>query len=180
MLPILLAPAPLLLAALQAPDAVPKLSSILPLVVFALDVALLTGLCLQLKWWVVLGAALWMELMLLVWLMRNLDLLRRWRRFDRFVRRREAQAAQIYDRRHWIRRFHFWGVVGMTFLPLNTGIFTGVFIGKVTGLSDRTTVGAVFLGTTLWASFLTAVFALSVRTALDALSKVLPELQRVC
>jgi len=38
----------------------------------------------QFTWWLVLGTALWMEFLLLIWLLKNIEFLRRFDWVDRF------------------------------------------------------------------------------------------------
>lgn len=160
--PLLLMFAPFVLALVELPQAAGAIASISGTVIFALDVAIVTGLAFNLEWWVVLATVIWMEGLFTVWLVSNLELIRRWRSADRFFVRRERHAETVYRRRAWIRRFHFWGVVVFTFLPLSSGVIVSTFLAKFTGMGDRRTVAAVMLGTATWAAFLTWVFAASI------------------
>lgn len=172
-LPIVLVPIPILLALIEQPEVIPKLWLIQLLTLLALDVAIVSGLLLNLHWWVVLSVILWMEFLLLVWLVRNLEIIRRWPPANRFLQRREARALRMYQQRTWIRRLHFWGIVAITFLPFGTGIWVSTFVGKVTGMSDRVLIGAVYFGTVLWSAFVTWVFAFSIEFAQPWIEKVL-------
>lgn len=162
-LPILLAGAPIVVAAVRFPEALPKFLVFEATIIFALDVAIAFGLIVaEFQWYVVLLTSFWMEFLLLIWLLKNLEFLRRFQWLDRFFRRRETRALDLYQRRAWIRRFHFWGVVLFTFLPLNSGVILGVLVGKVTGMSDRRLFAAVYFGIALWASFIVWIVTLSI------------------
>lgn len=166
-LPFVFAPLPLYVAHLFLPQAVGKVASMLAIIVFAIDVAVITGLSLDLVWWVVFGTAVWVELWIILWIVSNLEALRRWRPAGRFFARQERKAERMYRRSEWVRRFHFWGVVIVTFLPLGSGVILGTLLSKFTGMGDRRAIAAVFIGTVMWVGFLTLVFALS----LDAIKE---------
>lgn len=161
-IPVLLATVPTILASILLPQAVPKIWAMQVIVIFALDAAVVAGIVSQLTWWLVLGVILWMEFLFLIWLLANLRVLRRVPRLNRFFAKQELKAARLYQRKRWIRRFHFLGVMVFVFLPLNSGIIAGVLVGKLTGLRDSRVIAAVYLGTILWASLLTWATVLGV------------------
>lgn len=175
-LPIVLAGVPVLVAELLFPGSAGKVVSLASTTIIAIDVAIVFGLCVQLKWWFVLAVVYWIEFLLLAWLIKNLDLLRRWRFMSAFLQRREDRALAAYQRHRWIRRFHFVGVMLFTFLPLGSGVFVGTFIGKVTGMPDRIVFLAVYLGTVLWASTVAIVIDLSLDSILEWIRKIAPNL----
>lgn len=162
LLPVTLFPLPLIVASITAPEAVPKLLLFTSIMVFAIDAGVIAGLANDLIWWTVLLSAVYMEFMIIVFLISNLELLRRWRPAGRFFGRQERRAEKLYHRRTWLRRFHFWGVVVITFLPLGSGVVLGTFLAKFTGMGDRRAIAAVYFGTVLWVGFLTLVFGLSI------------------
>lgn len=151
MAPLILLPAPVLLAALVSPDAVPRVWQLELAALIGLQASIPLGISFRLEPWFILACSLWVQFLLLIWIVRNVELLRRWKRFDRFLRRQEEKALQTYDRKPWLRKFHFLGLTLFIFMPLASGLFTGVFIGKLTGMSDRRMAASIFLGTVLWA-----------------------------
>jgi uncharacterized membrane protein len=154
-LPVALAPLPIVAAWWLLPQAVAQVAQVTVLTPFAMDVAIGVGVAYRLAWWLIAGIVLWVQLLLLLWVVRNIELLRAWRRLDGFLRRQEVRAARVYQRRAWMRRFHFVGIMVFVFLPVNSGVFTGVILGKLTGMSDRRLVGAIYTGTVLWVVLLT-------------------------
>jgi uncharacterized membrane protein len=160
-LPLLLLPAPLVLLGLRG-GGVWAAATVQATAVVSLEGALLLGLTVfRMDWWLALALVLYVELLYLVWLLRNVRVLRRWRRVARFLERREAAVVRLHRGRPWLRRSHRLGVTLVVLLPLNTGVLTGVLLGKATGLSDRATLGAVFLGILGWSIVLTAVVVFS-------------------
>lgn len=156
-LPLVLAPAPVLVAAFVRPGAVAEVWSLVGAAVAGLQFAVPLGIAYRFPPWTLLGVVLWVQFLFLAWIVRNVELLRRWRKFDAFLRRKEEAAARTYAHHHWLRRFHFLGLIVFIFLPVGSGLLTGVFVGKLTGMSDRRLVAAIFLGTLLWAVVLVFV-----------------------
>jgi uncharacterized membrane protein len=151
LLPLLLALAPLVLARLLDAALVAPVWQLELLALVGLQLAIPFGIFQHLAPWFILAIVLWIQFLLLVWLVRNIEILRQWGRVDRFFRRQEEKAARAYERHHWLRRFHFVGLVFFIFLPVGSGLVTGVFVGKLTGMTDRRLVASIFLGTLLWA-----------------------------
>ncbi len=171
-LPLVCAFVPVILFAIFFPGLFGTIWSFAWLVPFAMDFAIVIGLGLNLKWHVVWAVTLWVQFFALVWFARNIDLLRRWDRFDKFVRRQEVRARSIYDRHHWVRKFHYTALVVFVFLPFSSGIIAGFLLGKLTGMHTRIALGAVFLGTVLWVSFLVWAGGYSVEWLQDQWNRV--------
>jgi len=156
-IPLALVLLPLGLAALFAPSLVAPMWKLELLALAGIQLAVVYGVGVQLTPWFILVIVLWVQFLLLVWIVRNVELIRQWSRIDRFFQRQEEKAALAYERRHWLRRFHFVGLALFTFLPVGSGLVTGVFVGKLTGMSDRRLVASIFLGTVLWTILFTYV-----------------------
>lgn len=173
-LPLVLIPAPAALSYVVLPEAAPKIWGVGLLAIVAIDGALGVGFAADLTWWVVLGCVMWTETLVLLWLLRNLDLLRAWPRFDRFIRKREAKAIRAYRKRQWMRKSHVLGVAIFVFLPLSSGIFAGALVGKFTGLSNPRTFVAVMAGTFVWAALLSVAFYFSIDFVQEWVDAVTP------
>lgn len=118
--------------------------------VFGVDVSAALGIAAGFTWWWVFAWTMWGQMMLCAFLLWNFNLLRRWDRADRYFATKEEKARQAYHRRPWLRKGHFWGLTLFTVLPLGSGIYIGVPLGKYTGLADFKTWGALMLGTAIW------------------------------
>lgn len=156
-LPILLAPIPIVVAAIFETNLVGPVVQVIGATLVNPNAAIAYGFVIGLRPALALAIVLWIQLLLLVWVVRNVELLRRWKRFDRFLQKPEKRAQELYDRHHWLRKFHFAGMVVSVFLPFGTGILTGVFLGKLTGMSDRRLVTAIYVGTVLWLALLSGL-----------------------
>jgi uncharacterized membrane protein len=153
--PLILFLAPILFLGLLAPELMSRTLGFYPLAVIAgVDVSILTGTGLRLEWWYVLAWVVWGQMLLTAFMLWNLRFLRRWRRADRFFTRQEHKARKAYARHEWLRRFHFWGLAVFTLLPVGSGVYVGVILGKLTGLADLKTWTALMIGTVLWATIL--------------------------
>lgn len=151
-LPLALMLVPAAVISALYPDAAAKMVAFSVTLPFALDVGMIVGLQAGFKPWIVLVTTYWVEFLLLVWLMRNLNLLRRWPRFDGVLKRQEKKAVRLYEVHRWVRRFHVLGVATFVFLPFSTGVFVGILLGKLTGMPDRRALLAVYLGTIVWSA----------------------------
>lgn len=118
--------------------------------VFGVDVSAVAGLAAGFTWWYVFAWVMWGQMLLCAFLLWNLSFLRRWERADRFFRDKELRARRVYQTRPWMRKFHFWGLTLFTVMPVGSGIYLGVAIGKYTGMPDAKTWLALMLGTAVW------------------------------
>lgn len=143
--------APILAAALVAPELVGPIWKLALAALLGIQAGVAVGLSLRLDPGFLLVIMLWVQFLFLIWVVRNIELMRVIGRVDRFFKRQEEKAARAYERRAWLRKFHFVGLAFFTFLPVGSGLLTGVFVGKITGMSDRRLVASIFLGTVVWA-----------------------------
>ncbi len=118
--------------------------------VFGVDVSAALGIAAGFTWWWVFAFTMWGQMLLCAFLLWNFNLLRRWDRADRYFAKKEKKAIEAYQRRPWLRKGHFWGLTLFTVLPLGSGIYVGVPLGKYTGLADTKTWAALMLGTAVW------------------------------
>lgn len=149
--PILLFFLPILPLAILRPELVgPTMSFYAVAALLGVDVSVVAGLAAGLHWWYIFLWVMWGQMLLTAFLLWNLRFLRRWKRADAWFTRREARAIVAYERHAWLRKFHFWGLMFFTILPIGSGVYIGVLIGKYTGLDDHKTWLALMIGTAIW------------------------------
>jgi uncharacterized membrane protein len=157
-LPVILFLIPAGLLSWLRPDLAPGTWTFYSITVAGLDVGLGTAVVLNFEWWYILVWTMWSQALLAAFLLINMRLIRAWPRLDRFFARQELKALKAYEKHQWLRRFHFWGFCFFIVLPVGSGVYLGVVLGKMTGLDDRKTWLALMLGTAIWAAVL--IFAL--------------------